>query len=336
MVLVTGGPALAQPVSATACDPFHAAPEPVVLWGVQRGCGLDAGFARDVQTELEVSLHRRFAGHVDSRLAATMGGCIGATCVDWLRQQESCGSVLSTGTLIGGRVDEVPSANGTLSLLHVWRYDLESGRTWAYDLDAGTCAHGVCGNGRFADQDVQRLRPGQRIAIALGRLVQGRIDNEFLSCQAGCQRAGTNCREQPELRCAAALNGGGKLASGAPYGSGAEKSSAAPVAKTALAIGFGLSASTLIVLGALAGSSFGDKAGCDRPEPLMPPVDDATQLCTPFRTAAATGLGVAAGATAVLGIGLAGSVAYDALRRSPATASRSPQSVIPSCPWLLP
>lgn len=318
---------------APACDPWHPAPDPVVLWGVERDCQPDAAAARDVLTELDVTYHRA-PRQVAPQHAASVA-CVGAACLQTLTAQPSCRAALRQGSLLGGRIEEVGTPSAPALRMRIWRHDSDSGQTWEYELDSRICPGGVCGDGRFADQDLRRLRPGQRLAIALGRLLQGRIDSDFRSCQVGCDPAAVaapaaGCAMPTLPACAGGLAQTSLKWSPALSTPG-ERPRSNLVARTALGVGLGLSGATLLGLGVVSASSLGKISACTDPGP-------EAKSCLPLSDVYQSGLWIAGTSTALFALGLGATILYDKLHQpSPAALSGPARDVTsPSCPWLLP
>ncbi|MFO0580016.1 MAG: hypothetical protein U1A78_39085 [Polyangia bacterium] len=306
VVVLLATPAAGQPPAAPAlrCDPWLPAKEPIYLWGVQRSCEIDPQATRDVLTEATVAYHRALrAVRPQGPLAAP--GCTGAACIEALRQQPGCQDTLTQGSVLGARIDE--EGAGAVARILVWRHDLDTGQTWEYALDPRVCLAGVCGDGRFADQDIKRLRPSQRVAVALGRLMQARIDNDFRSCMAGCQPPGTAeaCLPPPHAECAAAAPALAAPPEGEPRPAAfpVEPPAPARAGRTALAFGFAASAVTLITLGALTASPLADRTLC------ATGTDCGTGW--PAKSVFVGGLWIAGGAALVSGAGLVAVLGYD-------------------------
>lgn len=339
LLAATGRPLTAHSQTvASACDPWHPAPDPVVLWGVERDCLPDATAARDVLTELDITYHRA-ARQVAPEYAASVA-CVGAACLQALTAQPSCRPALRQGSLLGVRIAEVGTPSAPLLRMHIWRHDSDSGQTWEYELAPRSCQDGVCGDGRYADQDLRRLRPGQRVAIALGRLLQGKIDADFRSCQSGCGPALPTPTGLPNGGCAlpalpACPARSARLGDtwSPPTSASSEAPRSAPVARTALAIGLGVSGATLVGLGAVSASSLGQIDACTDAGPMA-------KSCLPLGDVYQSGLWIAGASTTLFALGLGATVLYDKLHKPPAAgparATQQSTSPSPTCPWLLP
>lgn len=303
----------APPAPPVQCDPLTAAAGPLYLWPLGQECEVDAQAVRDAITELSLT-HHRAPSSLFLPPAATPN-CVGAACVDALRTFPGCEHALERGTLLGGWVEARP-AGATGMRIHLWRYDLDSLKSWQHELDLQVCQNGVCGNGRFADQDLQRLRPSQRLAIALGLLAQARLENDFRSCVPGCQRtrepdlgrgmgAAPACQPPGAQQCAP---GTSRSAGAALRLAGLRDSpSTLTMAKGWLGAGVAGSFTTFIVLAGLNASPVAHLNGPTVCNSSQPPSCSMSSINMSFNSA----LWIAGGATLLFGVGLATTLGYE-------------------------
>jgi hypothetical protein len=322
-----GAPTAARAPEELQCDPMTVAADPLYLWGFEEGCDADGQAARDAVSEIEIA-HQRHV-RVLRRPPTNRTGGGAASYVAALRQFRGCESQFRHGTVLGGRIERLPHGGPGSPRIQVWRYDLDTDKLWLHELDARLCTDGVCGNGRFADQELKRLRPEQRAAIALGLLMQARVDNDFQSCVPGCQAEGARkvargsafadaaCRPMAPLLCAASTSQAAVLLQRLSLRPDASpppaRSASLRLAKGWLAASFALSAAALIALAVANGSPAGTyPMACTMPQ-------SAACKSGYIESALNSAVWVAGGATALTGLGLATTLIYDRATSRPSS-----------------
>ncbi len=117
----------------------------VLLWGIQRGCDVDASAERAVVVRLQSfagsQLHR--LRHIEVPADEESRNCLGEQCAKLLR--DACPGM--SGQLIGGEIDELVLSDATgkalVARLRLWRHDLAMQRTF---YQARLCTRGLCGD----------------------------------------------------------------------------------------------------------------------------------------------------------------------------------------------
>lgn len=118
---------------------------PVLLWGIQRGCDVDASAERAVVSRLQSfagsQLHR--LQRIEVPADEESRNCLGEQCAKRLR--DACPAV--SGQLIGGEIDDVVLSDSggkvLVSRLRLWRHDLVTQRIF---YQSRLCTRGLCGD----------------------------------------------------------------------------------------------------------------------------------------------------------------------------------------------
>lgn len=148
------------PASVWATDDVPGArpSAPVVLWGVQRGCDPDPAVERAILRRLR-SLNGTYTHPQNPITQIDWTGseqmdCVAEQCAELLRK--NCKTAVQFGQLIGGEIDDltVSESGGPqlVSRIRLWRYDLDSKRTF---YQTRLCHKGMCGDRGIADATAQ-------------------------------------------------------------------------------------------------------------------------------------------------------------------------------------
>ncbi len=142
-------PVVPPPVSVAPAPPSPPPPTvppgPVVLWGVQRGCEVDAELSQALRLQLEGMGATIQELAFDSGLARA---CVGPECLDLLRK--SCAAPLpAQGSVIGGHLAVQETGAMLLASLRLFRTDFAAGRAvrsfYRYDYVEKACSGASCG-----------------------------------------------------------------------------------------------------------------------------------------------------------------------------------------------
>lgn len=97
--------------------------DPIVLWGIQRDCQLDAGLSHAVQERLDGLGHPLFSIDTAAGLA---NGCVGTECLDLLHKACGVGQP-AQGVLLGGHVAEQLSDGRYRARIRLFRVEFAPG-----------------------------------------------------------------------------------------------------------------------------------------------------------------------------------------------------------------